>query len=291
MAVDVTSHALSEFDVSALIGGRRERVFACEVEGRRVWIKRAITGKMLLGHRVQNLAAWLLRLELLRLTNDVAGGATLSREERVIRALAAKGARVPEVLARGEDYLVLSDLGPSLREQMRGAETPVQVKALALDAACALRRLHADGAWHGNPLVRNMAGEPERIGFLDFEEDPAAVMSVEACQARDVLLFLYSLAPFEKRVPGLMREVAGVVFEGRSEAVLAHLRMARRATAPVLVPLRLLRRGLGRDGRTALDVFATLDLVRRPFRPAVRWGVVGGVGSLLVLALYAVLAE
>ncbi len=230
----------------------------------------------------------LLGVELLRQT---ARGETLDREVRILRALAAKGVRVPEVVAQGDDWLALSDLGDSLRVQMGRATSPAELRGLVLSAAHALRHLHANGAWHGSPLVRNLAGELHRIGFIDFEEDPAARMSEEACMARDVLLFLFSLSSFEKRAPGIMDEAACVLVEGQSAEVISQLRAARRAVAPVLCWLRPFGRWLGRDVRSLLNLQSALDVVRKPVRPAVRWSVVGGIGSMILLALYAVLSE
>lgn len=264
------------------------RVFACEIEGRRVWVKRAVKTKLRFGHRVQDWAAMLFGLELLRQT---AGGETLEREAKILRALKAKGVCVPELIAEGDGWLALSDLGDSLRLQLDQATGPEEVRGLVLTAAHALRHLHANGAWHGNPLVRNLAGPAHRVGFIDFEEDPAERMSEAACQARDILLFLFSLKTFEKRVPGLMRETTSVLVEGLPSAVLAQLRMTRRAVAPVLFLLRPFGRWLGRDGRSVLALHAALDVVRKPVRPAVRWSVVGGIGSMILLALYAVLSE
>lgn len=264
------------------------RVFACEIEGRRIWVKRAVSTKARFGHHFQDVAAVLSGVELFRRT---AGGETLDREVRILRALAKKGVRVPEVLARGDGWLALSDLGDSLRVQLGRLTWPAEVRGLVLTAAHALRHLHANGAWHGSPLVRNIAGEAHRIGFIDFEEDPAARMSEAACVARDVMLFLFSLSRFEKRVPGLMAEAACVLVEGQGMDVVEQLRAARRALAPLRCGLRPFRRWLGRDVRSLLDLQAALDVVRVPVRPAVRWSVVGGVGSMILLALYAALSE
>jgi tRNA A-37 threonylcarbamoyl transferase component Bud32 len=275
-------------EIEAALLREKGRVFALHASGRRLWVKRAVKTKLRVGHRLQDWAAVLLGVELLRQT---AGGETLDREARILRALAAKGVRVPEVVAQGEDWLALSDLGDSVRVQMDRAATPSELRALVLTAAYALRHLHANGAWHGSPLVRNLVGQSNRIGFIDFEEDPAASMSEAACVARDILLFLFSLSPFEKRVPGILNEAVSVLVNGQGAAVVAHLRAARRAVAPILFGLRPFRRWMGRDVRSLFILQTALDVVRVPVRPAVRWSVVGGVGSMILLALYAVLSE
>lgn len=272
--------------VERALRGSRSRVVRLEFDGRVVWVKRAVATKVKRTHRLQDATARLLRIDLMRFTCDVSGQATLEREAAIIRALAAKGVRVPEVLAIGPGWLAIGDLGESLRRQMDRAASPGELRAIASAAAGAVKRLHASGAWHGNPLVRNMAGELDRIGFLDFEEDPALHMGEDSLLARDLLLFLFSLAPFEARAPGLLREASAIVLKGQPEAVVAKLRMIHLIFAPLAWMLSPFRSVFGRDVRMSLDLHRGLDLPK-PRRPAkVRWGVLGG---LVVLALYALL--
>lgn len=275
--------------VERALAGSRGRVVRMEFDGRVAWVKRAVTTKVKRTHRLQDALARLLRVDLMRFTCDVSGQATLEREAAIIRALAAKGVRVPEVLAIGPGWLAIGDLGESLRKQLDRAAGQGELRAIAFVAAHAVRRLHASDAWHGNPLVRNMAGDLDRVGFLDFEEDPAKHMGADSLRARDLLLFLFSLAPFERRAPGLLKEAAAIVLKGQPEAAVSKLRTIHRVFAPVAWMLSPFRRVLGRDVRTSLDLHQALDL-SKPGQPTkVRWGVVGGVGTLVALALYALI--
>lgn len=275
--------------VARALQAKRARVVRMDHEGRVVWIKRAVHSKKRYGHRLQDALARMLGIDLLRLTCDVAGQQTLLREIAIIRALATKGARVPEVLGVGEGWLALGDLGECLRRQLDRADGSGERRTLALAAAHALRNLHAIGAWHGNPLVRNMAGPVNDIGFIDFEEDPAKHMDVASCQTRDILLFLFSLAPFEAKSPGLLREAAAVGLQGRPEAVIAKLRFMHRLISPLFIVLTPVRMLLGRDVRQAMDLCAALDVVRKPKKSAVNWTVVSGVGTLVFILLYTIL--
>lgn len=272
--------------VARALESNRARVVRMEYEGRVVWVKRAVHTKKKYGHRLQDALARVLRIDLLRLTCDVSGRETLVREAAIIRALAAKGARVPEVLGVGEDWLALSDLGESLRRQLDRAGDAAELRTIALAAAYAVKKLHAINAWHGNPLVRNLAGTVDLIGFIDFEEDPAKHMNRASCRTRDILLFLFSLAPFEARSPGLLREVALVVLEGQPDEVIDKLRFTRRLVAPLVWILTPVRPLLGRDVRHAMHLCMSLEVVRERAKPKVNWTVVSGVGTLILILLY-----
>lgn len=275
--------------VSRALSENRARVVKVDCEGTVVWVKRAVRTKKRFGHRVQDMLARLLRIDLLRLTCDVTGRPALDREAAIIRALAAKGARVPEVIGVDDDWLAISDLGENLRRQMDRAGDVRELRDIALAAAYALRKLHAIDAWHGNPLVRNMAGPTDRIGFIDFEEDPAKHMDRASCRARDILLFLFSLAPFETRSPGLLREAALVVVQGQPDEVIAKLRFTRRLAAPLNRVLTPAKAVLGRDVRQAMSLCTALEVVRKRSKPVVSWTVVSGVGTLMLILLYTIM--
>jgi tRNA A-37 threonylcarbamoyl transferase component Bud32 len=222
------------------------RIYAIERERKLQWVKVAVPAKHRFWHRWQNLLAAVLRMPSLRWTADTAGDAALAREARIIARLRARGVRVPEVIALTEDRLILSDLGPDLDRQMKAASSTAQAEAVALRGIAALQDLHARGGWHGNPLLRNLAGTEPSIGFIDFEEDPGAVMSVVSCQTRDIILYLLSLAPYASRYPRIVDLAAATYLKNANAAVIAQLRIVRwllAAPAILLWPFHRLQRG------------------------------------------------
>lgn len=234
------------------------RIFRLDIGGRTVWIKRAVVNKHRVWHRWQRCAATLLRSPLLAMTADTAGPSALAREARIIAALRAKGAAVPDVLLAEPEWLVLGDLGPSLDAQINQAQTRETAEMLVRSGAEALARLHTMGAWHGNPLTRNIAGPADRLAFLDFEEDPARHMSVAHCQTRDVLFYVFSVGRYAKRHPALQAVALRAYLKQAKPEVVARLHGVSRMLAPVAWGLRPVRRWAGRDVRQGVDAASAL---------------------------------
>lgn len=262
--------------------GTRARVYGLEWGGRRVWVKRAVAHKRRGWHRVQAAAAAVLRVDLLKVTNDTEGQAALEREAAIIEALRAKGARVPEVLGLGPGWLALGDLGESLRLVLNRAETREEVLGLAEAGAEALGVLHAAGGWHGNAQARNLTGPMEEVGFIDFEENPGKQLVAATCQARDVLLYLLSLEAYERKFPGVVAEVASGMKGRASRLVAKRLTMTRVLIAPLVWGVTPFARWLGRDARGAICLYDVLakdaKRARRRRCWAAAWLVVGVLG-------------
>jgi len=110
-------------------------------------------------------------------------------ELRRIRQLQECGVCVPDILGNSSNTLLLGDLGPSLSGQLKAAGDASQVDLLVDRAMTELLAAHREGAYFGQAFPRNLTVAGERIGFIDFEEDPLEVMSLRDAQARDWLLF------------------------------------------------------------------------------------------------------
>jgi len=249
------------------LGHRQERVFSVMCEGRKVWVKRPVPHKRRVWHRCQRVAAAIVRVPMLAVTADTEGSRALTRECRIIGALRAKGVSVPEILAEEADWVALGDLGRSLADQVRAAPTPDAARRLVEAGAHALARLHALGAWHGNPLLRNIAGAPERLGFLDFEEDPARRMSPLECQTRDVLFYLFSVGAFSGEALTLQQAALAAYLEQAAPEVRRRLRRVAWGAAPLALLLSPLRRRAGRDVRQGLDAWRVLFAMRDHDQP------------------------
>jgi len=112
----------------------------------------------------------------------------------------------------------------------------------------ALAQVHAAGACLSQAFARNMVRCSDGVvGFLDFEEDPAAVLPLPLCQARDALHYAHSCAIYLVE--------SGALGAGRALWAdwLAHSSPAMQAALATDLPrlhwLRLLpqSRSLGRD--------------------------------------------
>lgn len=167
-----------------------------EHDGRRVWVKKSVSSKTRHWHVLQKAVTFCLPFPVLRTTVSKGGAESLRQEAGRLREFKAKGIHVPDVLALDNDILVMSHLGPQLKEFLEKETDPEIRLSMLKKAVKALADMHRSGLAHGRPYLRDMTWDGERIGFLDFEENPTAVMSLEAAQARDIWLFLSSCGSF-----------------------------------------------------------------------------------------------
>lgn len=165
------------------------------LDGRAVWLKRYGHQRRRLAHRALDFTARQLDLEPLRPDRVESPEEAKCIEARRLGELAGRGLRVPAVLADGADVLLLSDVGASLSVRLRElAGRPVAVDRLVAGAVDAIAQAHRRGVYLGQPLPRNLTVDADGYGFIDFEEDPGRVMSLDSAQARDWLLFASGVA-------------------------------------------------------------------------------------------------
>jgi tRNA A-37 threonylcarbamoyl transferase component Bud32 len=261
-------HALVKTTIAQGVGAR---VFPLRWENQRIWVKQAVVAKHKGWHRVQRFIANITGIALLRPTVAPGGKAGLETEARILRKLRGLGVLVPDVIDSGESWLAISDNGGILQtriEEDLDAGDIDQVKGHILDAANALARLHGSGLSHGAPLLRNMTIRDDGdIGFIDFEEDPNARMPVVDAQARDVLLFIFSIQREFKKRPEWLRAgwQAYADAVGNDAPQLKPLRKVIGLLRPVYLVLRPVRRWLGTDAINALWAYRTLrkSLIRQ----------------------------
>ena len=142
---------------------------------------------------------------MLRPVPNLGGEQAIATEARRLRDLAARGLRVPTVLAQQPGGLLLAHLGrpdqptPSLGNEIESAlpKGPEVVLALWLEGLQALSYVHATGTSLSQAFARNLVRCPDgTVGYIDFEDDPVAVLPLAHCQARDALCYVHSTALF-----------------------------------------------------------------------------------------------
>ncbi len=156
----------------------------------RVWLKKAGLARM-------------ARLDIIKPVPNPGGEAAIATEARRLKTLAAAGLRVPAVLAQQADGLLISDLGESgratvvLQERLdqAAAAGPAALLAVWREGLAAIAAVHVRGQHLSQAFDRNLVQCPDGvIGYIDFEDDPAEVMTLAECQARDWLSYLHSTA-------------------------------------------------------------------------------------------------
>ncbi|NKF22332.1 hypothetical protein [Solimonas marina] len=238
------------------------RVFALRLGEGRAWLKLPGRPKWRFWHDLQRLLVMLIPAPMLRPTASRSGG-ELQHEGERIRRFRALALPAPEVLACGDAYLLTADAGPTLSRFLAACDDRTAQRLAVIRAAEALGRIHAAGEYHGRPFFKDIAYNGARVTFLDFEEDPLRVMSLADAQARDLCLFLLSLAKW-RLCSGALRgwfvEALRAYLRCRPPpAMVAALRRNLPVLSRVLAPLRPLpRRWIGRDLTAALSIPAML---------------------------------
>ncbi len=178
--------------MKALIGSDR-RVQKLALSTGAVWIKRQGTEQSRWGPKAQAALSKLLPYTFMRPSPRLDPKGMMRREIETMRKFAANGFPVPQIIYSSPTAVVLDDVGLTIAQRIDHLEhdDPVAHEALLVQVAAGLGKLHAAGLCHGRPHIRDFFVRDGQIGFMDFEEEPEAVMPLSTAQARDLwLLFL-----------------------------------------------------------------------------------------------------
>lgn len=185
---------LEDADIASLMQALVEsdrRIFQLNLSAGSVWIKRQGTEKAPWWIKLQSLLSSALPYSFLKPSPILAPALMMAREKRRMIEFAERGFPVPDIIYSSKTAIVLGDVGPTVQRILKGKRVVHDHDALLVDCAAAIGDLHAAGLCHGRPHVRDFFVRDGRIGFMDFEEEPQAVMPLETAQARDLwLLFL-----------------------------------------------------------------------------------------------------
>ena len=178
-------------------------VASYQLSGQQVWLKKAGPRHGMAGYRLLGALALLARLPVLRPVPNLGGHAAIATEAQRLRDLAARGLRVPAVLAVQPGGLLLRHLGqpgeptPSLAEEMEAAihAGAAAQQALWWQGLQAIGQVHTNGTSLSQAFARNLVRCPDGVvGYIDFEDDPASALPLVHCQARDALCYVHSTA-------------------------------------------------------------------------------------------------
>lgn len=243
-----------------------DRVFSAHYNGERLWVKTVARPRLRSSLLMQRAIATVFGLPMLQPARNRGGAQGLADEAAALRELAAAGFPVPPVIACTPDWLVLGDAGESLESMLNSLRdrAPDDCWRLIAAAGLLLSRLHAAGLWHGGAQIRNFSWHGEAPGLLDFEDHQLPGMTLHERQARDLLLFVYSLTRYDRdaahpRLPAL----AASLLQTAAPEVRASIRRLRRRMAWLLALARWLAPYAGRDVRQAAAADAALAAALR----------------------------
>ena len=168
-----------------------------------LWVKRAGALNPRWRYRVMGALAKALKMPILTPVPNPGGHVAVATEVRRLQDFATRGLRAPQVLASCEEGFVMRHLGtpgadtPSLGNEMETAVPRGAAAVLALwkQGLQAISKVHKAGTTLSQAFARNLVRCPDGvIGYIDFEDDPAAHLPLPVCQARDVLCYAHSTA-------------------------------------------------------------------------------------------------
>lgn len=233
-----------------LVTGEQQRIDSAVVDGRTVWIKRFGAANRSTGKWLHAALTRLAPYGFLRSSPSVDAAGRADREARKTEAFRAAGFPALDILVRGEDVLVFSNAGRIVRDEIArlAATNPAAADKLLVDCAAALGRAHAAGLVHGRPHPRDMFIDGAEIGFLDFEEEPEAVMPKAQAQARDVWL-LFQQVVDRARLPDTPDKAFAAYRRHAPAQALVELKTLVGFFGRLLGPAKSLNRLIGSDGR------------------------------------------
>lgn len=168
-----------------------------------LWVKRAGALNPRWRYRVMALFAQAFKVPVLSPVANPGGRMAVATEVRRLQDFAARGLRAPQVLAVHEDGFLMRHLGapgertPSLGNEMEEANARGSNAVLVLwkQGLQAITKVHKSGTVLSQAFARNLVRCPDGvIGYIDFEDDPAAHLTQAVCQARDALCYAHSTA-------------------------------------------------------------------------------------------------
>ncbi len=174
-----------------------------DIHGESLWVKRAGALNPSWRYRVLGAIATAFKMPVLRPVPNPGGKVAVATEVRRLQDFAQRGLRVPQVLAACEDGFVMRHLGapeektPSLGNEIEHAVPRGAAAVLALwkQGLQAITKVHKSGTALSQAFARNLVRCPDGvIGYIDFEDDPAAHLPLHICHVRDALCYAHSTA-------------------------------------------------------------------------------------------------
>lgn len=222
-------------DVDALIASMRlsgAHIREVDWHGQPAWLKLSVPQPPAWRYTLLAGMARLLQHPALQPIRPHGGEAGIRNEAERLAALAAARVRVPAILARDAQWLLISDLGHTTLEHLMRHAAPDERLRWWRQGADYILQAHRAGQYLSQAFSRNLVWSPEHgLGAIDFEDDPIQAMSLPQAQIRDWLPYCFSTAIyFEDRLPELCAAIAAVL-ANESPAVREGVHAALRRTA------------------------------------------------------------
>ncbi len=165
-----------------------------------VWVRRADSHNAMWPYYLLGGMTKLLGADALKPVPSLGGVTAIKNESAALKRLAKHNILAPTLLAQTEQALMMSNLSDidNLMEALLKAQRSNNNELLLKyweQGAIAITEVHKKGQYLSQCFARNMMVCPDdKIGFIDFEDEPSEVLTLAQCQTRDWLCYLHSTA-------------------------------------------------------------------------------------------------
>lgn len=188
----------------------KHRIVKADWNGRSVYVKKPVPPKANAWNRLQGIIANIFNMPALLPTTSPGGAEGLRIEAWRITEFHRAGLKAPQVFALTDNWIVLEDMGTMVEFKLQRDKTLTEtdIRNIILTCAETVANMHRAGLAHGRAKLNDLVYQPDgTLAFIDFEEDlDAASIPLHDMQAREIYLFLCSVARFEKICPGIVEE-------------------------------------------------------------------------------------
>lgn len=233
-------------------------VASFEHAGQTYWAKRTEKSKTKKSNCVKYVLSHLIPYRVLRPTYYCGDNAAIHKELERMQTLSDAGVHVPQIIAAEDNWMVLSDMGSGLEHALHQGNDHERL-ALLKQAAAEIGHIHNRGQWHGRAHIKDITYKDGVIGFIDFEEDPSNQLSVCECQARDILVFSYSILHLIDNDSGRLEDILHAYKETAPAEAWQKLLQTADDLSPVLAVATPFADIAGRDIRRAVATKRAFD--------------------------------
>jgi len=181
---------LHDIVVKKIKNNPKREIFHIEVEGKKVWVKRARkTGSNLL-HKI---AYMITKNPIVVPVDNKSPQEALKFESTKLKRLYELSIPVPKVITTNNEYFILEDRGSTVYHRIKKnlEDNPEQILEKII---IELSNLHNINEFHGGSQIKNFTYKNDKIYFIDFEESFSRNIDIEELQFRDLFLFLFSIS-------------------------------------------------------------------------------------------------
>lgn len=166
--------------------------------GEIVWVRQAAKHNSIWRYRLLGFIAKIFHLGVLTPVPSLGGERAIANEAQALTRLAQyPSIHTPRLLAQQRHALMMSSLNPDgiTLMQLLERSNPEAAYQYWQQGIAAIANVHHHHTHLSQCFARNMIViNRDTIGFIDFEDAPETVLSLQECQTRDWLCYLHSSA-------------------------------------------------------------------------------------------------